>query len=296
MSIYANYQYDIVVSYAYVDNEIFEGTQKGWVTNLVNILKTKVAQKLGRADAFSLWIDYEKQGTLEHLKSSATLVVILSPGYLLSSQYLELSTFLEHINTDSGRVFVVEYSEIEERPSQLNDLRGYRFWSRNDAGKIRTLAIPQPNPHELEYYNLIEDLGNELVGQLKQLKATTSQYDIPHIPPRTTVFLAEVTDDLQDQRNQIKRYLEQYNIQIVPDNMYFFPENNTQLQQAITADLQKSTLFIQLLSQSKPFRPPGMSTPLLQYEYAKTAKLPILQWCDPQLDLDTITDSTQKNY
>ena len=35
----------------------------------------------------------------------------------------------------------------------------------------------------------------------------------------------------------------------------------------------------------QPFRPPGMSTPQLQYEYAQAVKdLPILQWRDPQLD------------
>jgi len=97
----------------------------------------------------------------------------------------------------------------------------------------------------------------------------------------------------------VKRYLEQYNIQIVPDALYFFPGDNPteQLRQAIEADLQKATLFVQLLSQSKPFRPPGMSTPSLQYQSAQAVThLPILQWRDPQLDLNSLTDTDQRDF
>jgi len=316
MSVYvSHYQHDIFVSYAYVDNQIPPGVNEGWVTTLIKSLKIELGKKLGRTDIFSLWMDYELRGnsaaspeTLEHLTNSATLVLILSPGYLASSWcHLELNTFLAIVPTHSGCVFVVEHDQVEERFPQLSDLRGYRFWRRDDTDKIRTLAKPQPNPNEREYYNLIEDLGRELVDKLKQLKksakipSTLSQHHTPTVAfkPRATIFLAEVTDDLQEQRNQVKRYLEQYNIQIVPDTLYFFSGDNAteQLRQAIEADLQKSTLFIQLLSNYKPFRPPGMSTPQLQYEYAQAVTdLPILQWRDPQLDLNNITDTAQRDF
>jgi len=315
MSIYVpNYKHDIFVSYAHVDDIVIEGAKKGWVTTMIKSLNTQLAQKLGSADTFSLWMDYELRGnssatreTLEHLTNSATLVLILSPGYLASPWcYLELNTFLEQVDTP-GCVFVVECDEVEEKPEGLSDLRGYRFWRRDDTGKTRTLATPQPDPNEREYYNLIEDFGRELVDKLKQLKksakipGTLSQHQTSTVAPnpRAIIFLAEVTDDLQEQRNQVKRYLEQYNIQIIPDTLYFFPGDNAteQLRKAIEADLQKSTLFVQLLSQSKPFRPPGMSTPQLQYEYAQAVKnLPILQWRDPQLDLNSITDTAQKDF
>jgi len=316
MSVYvSHYQHDIFVSYAHVDNLIPPGVNEGWVTTLIKSLKIELGRKLGGTDIFSLWMDSELRGnsaatpeTLEHLTSSATLVLILSPGYLASSWcHLELNAFLAQVDTHSGCVFVVEHDKVEKQLPQLSDLRGYRFWRRDDTDKIRTLAKPQPNPNEREYYNLIEDLGRELVDKLKQLKksakipSTLSQHHTPTVAskPRATIFLAEVTDDLQEQRNQVKRYLEQYDIQIVPDTLYFFPGDNAteQLRQAIEADLQNSTLFVQLLSQSKPFRPPGMSTPQLQYEYAQAVNdLPVLQWRDPQLDLNSITDTAQRNF
>jgi hypothetical protein len=317
MSVYVpDYQHDIFVSYAHVDNQIPPGVNEGWVTTLIKSLKIELGRKLGGTDIFSLWMDYELRGnsaatpeTLEHLTNSATLVLILSHGYLASSWcHLELNTFLDQVNIHSGCVFVVEHDEIEERLPQLSDLRGYRFWRSDDTNKTRTLAKPQPDPkEEREYYNLVEDLGRELVDKLKQLKKSArapsapSQHRTPTVAlqPRATIFLAEVTDDLQEQRNQVKRYLEQYNIQIVPDILYFFSGDNAneQLRQAIEADLQKSTLFVQLLSHSKPFRPPGMSTPPLQYKYAQAvADLPILQWRDPQLDLNSLTDTAQRDF
>jgi len=53
-----NYQHDIFVSYAHVDNEPFAGAEKGWVTTLISNLKNELGRQLGRADAYSLWMDY----------------------------------------------------------------------------------------------------------------------------------------------------------------------------------------------------------------------------------------------
>lgn len=315
MSIYVpHYQHDIFVSYAHVDNQIPPGINEGWVTILIKNLKVELGRRLGGSDIFSLWMDYELRGnntatpkTLEHLTNSATLVLILSPGYSLSPQcHLELDAFLAQVDIHSGRVFVIEHDKVE-RPPQLSDLRGYPFWRRDETDKIRILAKPQPNPNEREYYYLIEDLGRDLVEKLKQLKklakVSPDTSFLHHtttvaLKPRTTIFLAEVTDDLQEQRNQVKRYLEQYDMQIVPNSLYFFPGENAseQLRQGIEADLQQATLFVQLLSRFNPQRPPGMSTPQLQYEYAQAVKdLPILQWRNPQLDVTTLTDSVQKD-
>jgi hypothetical protein len=58
----SNYQQDIFVSYAHVDNQPFAGADKGWVTTLIKDLKNLLARKLGRLDAYSLWLDDELRG------------------------------------------------------------------------------------------------------------------------------------------------------------------------------------------------------------------------------------------
>ncbi|MCK5523786.1 MAG: trypsin-like peptidase domain-containing protein [Thiomargarita sp.] len=297
-----DYKYDIFVSYAYCDNEPLYQSNKGWVTTLINTLKIKLRQKLGEEGEFSLWVDYE-QGKPEirleeHLGKAATLIVILSTGYMESRRcQQEFKFFLEHKAAKSANhVFVLEYDKVEE-PFQGSN-HHFQFWRHDERGKPRTLAIPQPNPNEQEYYNQIEDLARDLAKTLKTLKNPPKNTELrePVIEQRATIYLAEVTDDLQEYRFQVERYLKEYNIQIIPKTLYYFQGNNAneQLRHAIEADLQKSSLFIQLLSNFKPVRPPGMSTPQLQYECAESVfkaqkELSILQWRDPQLKLNQLT-------
>ena len=86
-----HYKHDIFVSYAHVDNEPIAGMDTRWVTNLITGLKPLLGKKLGRADAYSLWMDYELRGNepitphlLEQVQDAAILLLILSPGYLAS--------------------------------------------------------------------------------------------------------------------------------------------------------------------------------------------------------------------
>ncbi|MCP4695372.1 MAG: CHAT domain-containing protein [Gammaproteobacteria bacterium] len=99
-----------------------------------------------------------------------------------------------------------------------------------------------------------------------------------------TVFLAEVSDDLQARRQNLQTALEQMNISVLPQSMYFFPALDA-LQTQLDRDLARADLYVQLLSANNPQRPPGigMTTPMLQYQRATEASLPMLQWRDPAL-------------
>jgi hypothetical protein len=177
-----DYKNDIFISYAHVDNEPFPGADKGWVTTLINGLKIELGKKLGRTDAYSLWMDYELRGNEavtadidEQLNNCATLVLIFSRGYLASSWcLLEMNTFLSKVGSGSGRIFMVEQDFIapEEKPPGFQDLLGYPFWVRNtDTGRVRTLGIPKPNPdREPEYYQILNELARDLTDKLNQLK------------------------------------------------------------------------------------------------------------------------------
>ena len=103
MSYVPGYAHDIFVSYAQVDDLTDREGEDGWVTALIKKLKNRLAQLLGRQDNFSLWYDHhlrhnvyltpEIMGTIER---TATLVVILSPGYLESEWCTrERDTFLK---------------------------------------------------------------------------------------------------------------------------------------------------------------------------------------------------------
>ncbi len=278
-----NYKHDIFVSYAHVDNEPLAGAENGWVTTLINSLKILLTKKIGRPDSFSLWMDNELHGNvvitpeiLEHLEGSAIFLLILSPGYLASKWCrLELSTFLAKVGQNSGRFFLVEHDFVE-RPEVLSDLLAYKFWQSNQSGQRRILGFPKPNPEEYYYYQRLDDVATQLLNQLKLLKQQYFGINIDNNGKTivTKVFLASVTYDLEERRNEVKRYLIQQGVQILPEVKYSSLTNN---QHSLAGDLRQASLFVQLLSENS-----GYGYPRFQYERAKVANLPILQWRDPE--------------
>src|SRR5262249_14642657 len=178
-----------------------------------------------RNDAFSIWWDEtDLQGNDEvtteictALRQSATLLLVLSPGYL-ASQWCrqEKDLFFEVLGgKPQGRVFVVEKQVLNEgqsRPAELADLKSYRFWYQDEQKKARTLSMREPEPHATAYRRLVEDLATDISHQLKAWVGPPP----PPVKPKATVFLAEVTEDLDSRREQVRRYLEQAQLQVLP--------------------------------------------------------------------------------
>ena len=86
-------EHNIFISYAWVDNEVYPGSDQGWVSTFVDSLRKHLAHELGRRDeAEKIWLDYEQmrgnQGvtpTIQaRLAASRTLLLILSNGYVAS--------------------------------------------------------------------------------------------------------------------------------------------------------------------------------------------------------------------
>jgi hypothetical protein len=173
MSAYVpQYQYDIFVSYADVDNEIFPGKDQGWVTTLIDTLKIFLAQEIGSKDAFSLCSKAMLGGnipstynSIEYLENSAVFLLILSPAYLKSEKCnLELNAFLAKVGENSDRIFIVEY-KAAERLEILSDLRGYIFWE-TDSNRHRKYSL---NFDSKQYHEKTEDLASDIVNTLKTL-------------------------------------------------------------------------------------------------------------------------------
>lgn len=108
----------------------------------------------------------------KQLDSAATFLLILSPAYLTSPQCLsELRTFLKRVGQDSRRVFVVEYDKVEQRPRELSDLLGYRFWENDVAERTQTFGFPKPVPDkDSKYYRQLTYLCGDLSKELKYLR------------------------------------------------------------------------------------------------------------------------------
>lgn len=299
------YKFDGFVSYAHVDDEPLVGAEKGWVTTLINNLNVELARKLGRKD-LSLWTDHQLAGNapltptiIQTIRDSAALIVILSPGYLASDWCRrEREAFLALIRerTQAGSsVFLVELDFVDrkEYPAELADLRGYRFWvQEKESRHTRTLGTPVPRPEEQSYYDRLSELSYDLAAEIKKQRANPDSTHSAGVNANgPIVFLAEVTDDLENQHQEVKQYLLQANFQVLPKTWY--PRDAPEaFQQAVERDLAEARLFIQLLSGVAGRKAPGLakSYAQLQYECARAAGIPILQWRSRELDLNAVTD------
>ena len=228
------------------------------------------------------------------LQQSATLLLVLSPGYLASHWCRqEKDLFFEVLGgKPQNRVFVVEKQVLDEdqsRPAELADIKGYRFWYPDEHNQARTLSMREPDPHATAYIRLVQDLATDISRQLKARAAATP----PPAEPKATVFLAEVTDDLDPRREQVRRYLEQAQLRVLPAQRHL---EGQAFRDALDQALGQSTLFIQLLGEYPGRRPPDIPQGYtrLQLERAQARKLPILQWHDPILKLDQVESPEQR--
>ena len=175
-------KHDVFVSYAHSDNMPVIGSE-GWVTSLVRNLKSFLARRLGRTDAYSIWMDRRfdlnapiPQAITENLERSAALLVVLSPAYLNSEWCRrEANHFLETIRrsrTSGGRVFIVEMlpTDRESWPAEFKDIVSCRLWERSSAEAIVTLGFPQPSSSDRTYFAVLDRLANSIAAVIQKFR------------------------------------------------------------------------------------------------------------------------------
>ena len=201
--------------------------------------------------------DVELTADLESkVTGAAVFLMVLSRGYLASDWCRrELETFAAEARRRGGlgsRVFVVEFDDVE-RPDGLGDLFGYRFWVKDpDSGDLETLGFPRLYDTERErpYFRLLNKLAREMAEALKKhKKAARSSAPPAHVAPtaddRPAVYLAEVTDDLEEARDQLQAHLEQAGFRTLPETPY--PRDAAEYDRRAGEDLGRAVLFVQLL-------------------------------------------------
>jgi hypothetical protein len=103
--------------------------------------------------------------------------------------------------------------------------------------------------------------------------------------------LAQVTDDLDADREQVRRYMEQYGISVIPEGLY--PQGGADFAACVERDLARADAFVQLVGRTHAKRPPDLTQGYdrMQVERAAARGLPIMQWLRPDVDPATVTDA-----
>src|ERR1700710_2460893 len=113
MAYVPDYDHDVFVSYAHLDNE----GELPWVSALVHDLTIRIPERLG-TKGVHIWRDDRLEGNrpftpeiLQAIQRAATLLIVMSPGYVKSQWCTrERNSFLDFAGdcVKAGRIFIVE--------------------------------------------------------------------------------------------------------------------------------------------------------------------------------------------
>jgi hypothetical protein len=221
----------------------------------------------------------------------AVLVTVISPRYLKSEWTLrELNEFWHAAEAQGGvkvgskaRVFKVLKTPVplDKTPQELRGLIGYDFFRIDpDTGKVRELDEVFGPEAQRDFWIKLDDLAHDIVEILELLeggappalatanavaKAAVVPTPVPGSHATGSVYLAETTSDLREQRDALKRDLQQQGYTILPDRPmpYIFDE----AQAAIRGDLARCRMSIHPIGRKYSLVPEGGTESLIELQH-----------------------------
>ena len=275
MKVIPGFEEDIFISYAHIDNLPLDEGLKGWVETLHERLKVRLMQLMG--EEVRIWRDRKLQGNdvfeetlVGRIENVALLISVISPRYLKSEWCIrEMEEFSRRAALKGGlqvgdklRVFKVVKTSVplEDHPPLLRGLLGYEFYEydaeRQRAREFRPEVVPAP---DIRYWEKLDDLAHDIKQLIETLKATADLQGAPAQaePVGKTVYLAETTSDLREERERIKRELQQHGHTILPDRE--LPLVGDSLKEIVREYLSRSDISVHLMGGRYGIIPEGES-------------------------------------
>lgn len=308
------FERDIFISYAHIDNLPLKEGEKGWVEDFHRALDVRLAQLKGEKP--NIWRDPKLQGNdffgdeiLRQFPKTAVMISILSPRYIKSEWCnRELKEFVEAaakgIGTKIGtksRVFKLVKTAVpyDEHPPEIAETLGYEFFVTDpDTGRAKELSPKAEIELEQKYWAKLDDIAHDICDLLGQME-TTGETGERKRNGQLTVYLAETSSDLKEQRDMIKRELLELGYNVLPD--FRLPPVESEFSQAMEDLLPQCVLSIHMVGKNYGLVPEGTqkSNVVLQNEQAaekcKTTGLQRLIWLLPRIDA-SIDDERQNRF
>jgi hypothetical protein len=277
-----NFEKDAFISYAHMDDvELMEG-RKGWVANLHRALAVRVGQLLG--EPLQIWRDPKLQGNdlfaeslVEHLRTAAVLISVVSPRYVRSDwTKRELNEFWNAAEQQGGirfqdkvRIFKVLKTPVplEMHPPKLQSLLGYEFFKVDpDTGRVRELDEAFGPEAQRDFWFKLDDLAQDICGLLEKIRSNPASVSrsAPALEGQC-VFLAETTSDLREQRDSIRRDLQQQGCTVLPAQA--LPHVESDLKAALREDLTRCRMSIHLVGKNYGLVPEGGTHSMVEIQY-----------------------------
>lgn len=186
MAYVPNFDCDIFISYAHVDNEPDMSNER-WVEQFHKFLKMQLARQFGRIEYISIWWDDRIRPSdiittsiVDACRRSALLICITSPGYIESDWCKgEYKIFCEAnqnsfppIHENKSRIINVrvleptEASQKKKYDEMFGHSQGYIFFGPHDS----TLP-PTDSPFSIRIGELARDIHDLLVSMKNEIQA-----------------------------------------------------------------------------------------------------------------------------
>jgi len=274
---------EIYISYAHLDNQPLFDTDEGWVDLLHKRLEIRLAQLLGEMPKIWRYPKLKDDDSVGHLPlgkihTTALMISVLSPQYLRSDGCLkELSEFYEHAQKSGSQTFdgwlrilkiIKTPVSWHDHPIELRDVLGYEFYELDAVtGRYREFSPDLGGDHNLRYWEKLEDLAWAVKKLLEKIKLRAGTQPATTQPLGKTIYLAETTSDLIDQRERIRRELIHNGHRVLPDRPLPLGQN---LREAVNNHLAESHISIHLIGTHYGFIPESESDSLtaIQFELA----------------------------
>ncbi len=285
------YKFDVFISYAHIDNMPLKEGDKGWVASFHKALEVRLAQLIGEKPR--IWRDQKLQGNdffsdeiVQQFPETALMLSIISPRYIKSDwctkevkEFHQTAAKLSGIKIgNKSRIFKIikTFVPFEEHPPEVADTLGYEFFvSESGTGRTRELSLKAPEELEQIYWSKLDDIAHDIRDILSQLKTPDEIENQPG--NQLSVYLAETTSALNEERDMIKRQLMEFGYRVLPDSRLPFLES--EFIATVNDYLDQCALSIHLVGENYGVVPENSekSIVMLQNELAaqksKTGKL-----------------------
>ena len=268
------FEKDIFISYAHIDDESISKSEKGWITEFHRALEIRLSQLLGerpniwRDSALDGNHDYDKE-IVSQFSKIALLVSILSPRYVKSEWCIkEVEEFYKAADQNLGplvnnksRVFKIVKTpvDLEKHPKKLKALLGYDFFQVDqENNRVREFSKLYGDKLQQMYWAKLDDVAHDISALLLEMKEMQSKESAENEKDKRFVYLAETTYDSKEQREEIKRWLEDHNFAVLPNHNLSLVarEYNEQISQIMT----KCEFSVHILGPSFGIVPEGTTS------------------------------------
>jgi hypothetical protein len=300
-----DFDFDVFVSYAHLDNLPPGEEKKGWVERLHETLERRLTELLGKPAR--IWRDPNLHGNdvfadmlVARLQHAAVLLSVVTPRYCRSDwtcrELTEFCKAAEHQGGvevhDKSRVFKVLKTPVplDQQTPPLPSLLGYEFFRVDpQSGTFREFDEEFGPEYRQKFLMKLDDLAQDLSTLLDTITRAAPPVDTSQ---DNTIFLAITTFDLQDQRDAIKRELQQHGYNVLPAKP--LPLTGIEVDKAVREDLARCSMSVHLVGKTYSLTPEGGVTSLVELqnewavERAEHGGFTRLVWIPPGLQVDDI--------